>query len=123
MVLSIQERDPNDIFEKFTKRGQPEFYGTEDKKIFKVYEWTDHQRLQLANYMFRSIAEDRWRTVEGPYELLEDEIVWDTFKAKLMKKFILAYIHKQKFKDLVQGDVTVQHYELRLTHLSLSYRL
>ena len=61
--------DPNVIFEKFHERGPPEFTGTEDplvvddwivrmEKIFKVFECTGQQRVQLAAYMFRSVAED-----------------------------------------------------------------
>ena len=72
-VVPIREVDPNVIFEKFLKRGPPEFTDTEDplvaddwivrmEKIFRVLECTGPQRVQLAAYMFRSVAEDWWRT-------------------------------------------------------------
>ena len=68
-VVPIREVDPNVVFEKFLKRGPPEFMGTEDplvandwivrmQKIFKVFKCMGRQRVQLAAYMFRSVAED-----------------------------------------------------------------
>lgn len=58
-----KERDLNDLVEKFLKRFPPKFYGTEDpakadeltlqiKKIFKVFECTGQQHVQLATNMF-----------------------------------------------------------------------
>ena len=65
---------PNVIFEKLLNRGPLEFTGTEDplvaddwivwmEKIFKVFECSGRQRVQLASYMFRSVADDWRRTV------------------------------------------------------------
>ena len=73
-VIPIQEVDPNVIYKKLLKRGPPEFTGTEDplvaddwivrmEKIFRAFECTGRQRVQLANYMLHSVAEDRWRIV------------------------------------------------------------
>ena len=75
---------PECHFEKFLKRGPPEFTGIEDplvaddwivrmEKIFKVFECSGRQRVQLAAYMFRSVVEDWWRTVQCSYELIGDE--------------------------------------------------
>ena len=55
-VVPIREVDSNIIFEKFLKRGPPEFTGTEDplvaddwivrmEKIFRVFECTGRQRV------------------------------------------------------------------------------
>ena len=95
--------DTNVIFEKFLKRGPPEFTGTEDplvdddwivrmEKIFRVFKCIGRQRVQLAAYMFRSVAEDWWRTVQRPYELIGDEVAWTTFRTDFFRKFILAHI-------------------------------
>lgn len=66
--MPIRERDPNEIFKKFLKRGPPEFFSMEDplvandwivrmEKIFRVFECSGRQRVQLAAYMFRGVAE------------------------------------------------------------------
>ena len=71
--------------------------------------------------MFRSVAEDWWRTVQRPYELIGDEAAWTSFRTDFLRKFIPIPIRGQKmreFKDLVQGDMTVYQYELRFTKLS-----
>ena len=131
-VVPIREVDPNVIFEKFLKRGPPEFMGTEDplvaddwivrmEKIFRVFECTGSQRVQPAAYMFRSVAEDWWRTVQRPYELIGDEAAWTAFRTDFLRKFIPIHVREQKlreFQDLVQGDMDVYQYELRFTQLS-----
>ena len=124
--------DPDVIFKKFLKRGPPEFTGTKDslvaddwivqmEKIFRVFKCTGRQRLQLAAYMFRRVAEDWWRTVQRPYEMLANEILWTAFRTEFLTKFIPVHIKDQKFREfqtLVQGDMTVYQHKLRFTQLS-----
>lgn len=131
-AVPIREVDPNAIFEKFLKRGPPEFTGTEDplvaddwivrmEKIFRVFECSGRQRVQLAAYMFRSVAEDWWRTVQRPYELIGDDAAWTAFRTDFLRKFIPVHVRDQKmreFQDLVQGDMTIYQYELRFSQLS-----
>ena len=80
------------------------------EKIFRVFECTGQQWVQLATYMFHSVAEDWWRTMERPYEMLADEISWTAFRTKFLTKSIPVHIRDQKFREfqtLVQGDMTV----------------
>ena len=91
------------------------------ENIFRVFKCIGRQRVQLAAYMFRSIAEDWWRTVQRPYEMLADEIAWIAFRTEFLTKLISVHIRDQKFREfqtLVQGDKTVYQYELRFIHLS-----
>lgn len=129
-MLPIQKFDPNSLFEKFTKGGPHKFRGSEDnleagdrlvrlKKIFQLFHCTGRQRVQLAVYLFGGVAKNWW-TVEAPYEHIEDGVAWETFK-KQFSKFIPDHVSAQKFRNfeqLVQGDVSVQEYKLRFTHLS-----
>lgn len=130
--VPIWEADPNVIFEKFLKRGPPEFTGADDplvaddwivrmEKIFRVFECTNQQKVQLAAYMFRGVAEDWWRTIQRHYEAIGDEIAWTAFKADFLRKFIPSHIRDRKmreFQALVQGSMTVYQYEVRFTQLS-----
>ena len=123
-AVSVREADPNVIFEKFLKRGPPEFTGTEDpmvaddwlvrlEKIFRVFECTGQQQVQLAAYMFRGVAEDWWRTVHRSFEAIGDEIAWAAFRADFLRKFIPAHVRDRKlreFQALVQGSMTVYQY-------------
>ncbi|XXG60313.1 hypothetical protein AAC387_Pa04g2252 [Persea americana] len=69
------------------------------EKIFRVFKYTGRQRVQLATNMFRSVAEDWWRTVQLPYEMLADEISWTVFKTEFLTKFIPAHIRDQKLRE------------------------
>ncbi|XXG79636.1 hypothetical protein AAC387_Pa09g0665 [Persea americana] len=92
------------------------------EKIFRVFECSGHQRVQLAAYMFRGVAKDWWRTMQRPYEMIWDEAAWTAFRIDFLHKFILVHIRDQKLKEFltsVQGDMTVYQYELRFTQLSL----
>ena len=102
--------DPNAILEKFLKRGPPEFTGTEDplvandwivrmEKIFRVIECSGRQRVKLAAYMFHGIAEDWWRTMQRPYEVIGDEAAWTAFRTDFLRKFIPAHIRDEKLKE------------------------
>lgn len=66
--------------------------------------------------MFRSMADNWWRTIEATYTALADDIVWERFKKAFCKKFIPDDIWVQKiakFDQLTQGPMTVQQYEIQ----------
>ena len=48
--------------------------------------------MQLAAYMFRGVAEDRWRIVQRPYEIIGDEAAWTAFRTDFLRKFIPTHI-------------------------------
>ena len=129
---AVRGADPNVIFERFLKRGPPEFTGAEDplvaddwivrmEKIFRVFECSGRQQVQLAAYMFRGVAEDWWRVTQRPYEEIGDEVAWTAFKTDFLRKFIPTHVRERKlreFQTLVQGSMTVSQYEVRFTQLS-----
>lgn len=55
------------------------------------------------------------------YADIVDGIMWDRFRAAFKKKFIPDCIWVQKlleFKQLTQGSITVQQYEIKFNQLS-----
>ena len=49
--------------------------------------------------MFCSVAEDWWRNVHTPFDMLADEIAWIAFRTDFLRKFILAHIRDQKLRE------------------------
>lgn len=62
------------------------------KKIFKVFRCSGQQRVQLAAFMFRSVTDTLWHTVESSFAYMADDIVWDRFTVAIKKKFIPDHI-------------------------------
>lgn len=67
VVITPRQQDPNDLCDKFQKRNQLEVTRilnhthadelmVQIEKIFKVFQCTDKQKVQLAAYMFRNVA-------------------------------------------------------------------
>lgn len=81
VFISSRQQGPNDMYDKFLKRGMLEFASILDhthddewifqiKKIFKVYQCTDKHKVQLVVYMFHNVVEAWYRTVEQPMSRL-----------------------------------------------------
>lgn len=62
------------------------------EKIFKVFRCSEQQRVQLAAFMFPSVTDTLWHTVESSYAYMADDIVWDRFTVAVKKKFIPDHI-------------------------------
>lgn len=56
------------------------------EKIFKVFECTRQQKVQLAAFMFRSVANTWWHTIKATYIDLPDDVVWDRFKTTFFER-------------------------------------
>lgn len=77
------------------------------------------QRVQLATFMFRSMAKTWWCTVEATNTGISDDGAWDTFK-RVFSKFIPDHIWVQKlakFVQLTRGSMTVQQFEISFNQL------
>ena len=91
------------------------------EKLFKVFQCMGKHSVYPATNIFRGLVEDWWRITQTTYEHIEDGVAWATFMCQFMKKFIPYHMRGQKFREfgqLVQGEMTVQGYELRFTQLS-----
>lgn len=86
VVSAPRAQDPNDLFDKFWKRGASAFTNTLDytrigewmvqpDKIFKIFECTEQQKVQFAAFMFRSVVETWQRTIEATYTVMEVNVV------------------------------------------------
>lgn len=68
VAIALRQRGPNDLYDKFKKRGLLEFTSTMDhthadewmvrvEKIFKVFQCIGREQVRLAIFMFRNVAE------------------------------------------------------------------
>lgn len=75
--------DPNDLYERFQKRGPKEFTGQEDplaaddwleymENIYEIFQCTGKQRVDLVASMFTGLADIWWKTVKAEYRTMAD---------------------------------------------------
>ncbi|KAJ8633074.1 hypothetical protein MRB53_026410 [Persea americana] len=103
-IFNNRGHDPNDLYERFWKRGPKEFTGQEDP-----------------------LAADDWlEYTKNIYEIsqctgLADAEVWGNFKIQFSDKYVPTHVKRQKaieFQQLVQGSMTVQEYLTKFERLS-----
>ena len=131
-VFNNRGHDPNDLYERFRKRGPKEFTGQEDplaaddwleymENIYEIFQCTGKQRVDLAASMFTGLADIWWKTVKAEYRTMPDAEAWGNFKRQFSDKYVPTHIKRQKaieFQQLVQGNMTVQEYLTKFERLS-----
>lgn len=122
----------SDQVEIFRKVGVVQFTGdtdllaayewlTQTERIFRILECSGRHKVYLSTFMFEGVAEIWWRSVEEPYQTIEDGVVWETFKKQFLGRFSPEHVAIQKhieFKLLRQGDMTVVEYIHQFSKLS-----
>lgn len=82
------------FIERFKGMNPPSFAGATDlilaeqwimelEKIFDVFSSTSEQKVQLATFMFKGVAEHWWRLKKGS---LRTPILWEAFGAAFYEK-------------------------------------
>ena len=113
VTLPLVMQDPTALFEKSWKHNAREFDGNENPdyacnwlvqidNICKVLTCNGHQKLSLAAYMFRAMADTWGKHVKELYQTTAHADAWDRFKKEFMAKFILKNITDQKHIKLEQ---------------------
>jgi len=132
VVIHQREHDPNALFEKFRKRGPKEFVGTEDplvaddwlahiENIFEIFRCTEGEKVQLSASLFVGLADNWWKTVREEYRLMDEAVIWGSFKRQFRDKYVPEHVKRQKaieFQQLVQGNMTVLEYLTKFERLS-----
>ena len=132
IVIAQRDNDPSALLEKILKMGAKEFFGNEDalesdnwldntENIFEVFRSTGHQRVTLAAYMFRHLADTWWKIVKPPYQTIADGEALATFNKQFAKKHVPGHIKKKKavgFMQLKQGNMSVLDYVNKFDRLS-----
>ena len=94
-VFNNRGHDPNDLYERFRKRGPKEFTGQEDplaaddwleytENIYEIFQCTGKQRVDLAASMFTGLADIWWKTVKAEYRL------WQMLKFGVISRISLV---------------------------------
>ena len=132
VVIAPPVPDTNLLFQTFRKLGAVPFVGDVDpldadewlvqtEKILEMFECTGRQKVSLATFMFRGVAEMWWRIVKEPYQTIDDAIAWATFKRQFTDMFVPKHFIDQmqiEFEQLQQGSMTVAEYNQKFLRLS-----
>lgn len=132
VVIAPPVPDPISLFQTFRKLGAIPFAGDIDplhadewlvqtEKILEIFECTGRQKVLLAAFMLRGVAEMWWRIVKEPYRTIDDSIAWDTFKRQFANMFVPKHFIDQmriEFEQLQQGSMTVAEYNHKFLRLS-----
>ena len=106
-IFNNRGHDPNDLYERFRKRGSKEFTGQEDplvaddwlrytENIYEIFQCTGKQRVDLAASMFTGLANIWWKTIKAGYRTMPDAKVWANFKTQFSDKYVLTHVKRQK---------------------------
>ena len=107
IVFNNRGTNPNDLFERFQKRGPKEFTGQEDplavddwleqmENIFEVFRCTGRQQVQLTSSMFNGLEDIWWKMVKAKYRIVADTEACGNFKNQFGDKYVPAHVKTQK---------------------------
>ena len=107
IVFNNRGTNPNDLFERFQKRGPKEFTGQEDplaaddwlehmENIFEVFRCTGRQQVQLTSSMFNGLEDIWWKMVKAEYRIVADTEACGNFKKQFGDKYVPAHVKTQK---------------------------
>jgi hypothetical protein len=71
-------------------------------------------------FQLRDSALNWWGNLERQLHLTPDTVSWELFEERFRRKYLPAYYEKQQvgaFHALVQGNRTVEEYEIRFMEL------
>ncbi|XXG82765.1 hypothetical protein AAC387_Pa10g0657 [Persea americana] len=97
-VFNNRGHDPNDLYERFRKRGPKEFTGQEDplaaddrleytENIYEIFQCTGKQRVDLAASIW-------WKTVKAEYRTMADAEAWGNFKTQFSDEYVSTHIKR-----------------------------
>ena len=97
-------------FEGTTEPTETEKWIIEMKKVFRVLECSEGEKVAYAAYMLCGDAYDWWRLEEDKHGQETEPWTWELFKSIFYKKYFPKSIHFQKEKEfikLTQGNMTI----------------
>ena len=122
---------PEDITRKLQKIKLPEFAGGRASeraeawlegmtRCFALRDYASNSKVKIAIFQLRDSALNWWGNLERQLHLTPDTVSWELFEERFRRKYLPAYYEEQQvgaFHTLVQGNKTVEEYEIRFMEL------
>jgi hypothetical protein len=88
---------------------------------FTLIDYASTSKVKITIFQLRDSALNRtWGNLERQLHLTLDTVSWELFEERFRRKYLPAYYEEQKvgaFHALVQGNRTVEEYEIRFMEL------
>jgi hypothetical protein len=122
---------PEDITRELQKIKLPEFAGGRASeraeawlegmtRCFSLRDYASNSKAKIAIFQLRDSALNWWGNLERQLHLTPDTVSWELFEERFRRKYLPAYYEEQQvgaFHALVQGNKTVEEYEIRFMEL------
>jgi hypothetical protein len=89
-------------------------------RCFSLRDYVSNSKAKIAIFQLRDSALNWWGNLERQLHLTPDTVSWELFKERFRRKYLPAYYKEQQvgaFHALVQGNKTVEEYEIRFMEL------
>jgi hypothetical protein len=89
-------------------------------RCFSLRDYASNSKAKIAIFQLRDSALNWWGNLERQLHLTPDTVSWELFEERFRRKYLPAYYEEQQvgaFHALVQGNKTVEEYEIRFMEL------
>jgi hypothetical protein len=89
-------------------------------RCFSLRDYASNSKEKITIFQLRDNALNWWGNLERQLHLTPDTISWELFEERFQMKYLPAYYEEQQvgaFHALVQGNRTVEEYEIRFMEL------
>jgi hypothetical protein len=89
-------------------------------RCFSLRDYASTSKAKIAIFQLRDSALNWWGNLERQLHLTPDTVSWELFEERFRRKYLPAYYEEQQvgaFHALVQGNITVEEYEIRFMEL------
>jgi hypothetical protein len=89
-------------------------------RCFALRDYASTSKAKIAIFQLRDSALNWWGNLERQLHLTADIVSWKLFEERFRRKYLPAYYEEQQvgaFHALVQGNRTVEEYEIRFMEL------
>jgi hypothetical protein len=89
-------------------------------RCFALRDYASNSKAKIAIFQLRDSTLNWWGNLERQLHLTPDTVSWELFEERFRRKYLPAYYEEQQvgaFHALVQGNKTVEEYEIRFMEL------
>jgi hypothetical protein len=89
-------------------------------QCFSLRDYASTSKEKIMIFQLRNSALNWWGNLERQLHLTPDTISWELFEERFQRKYLSAYYQEQHvgaFHALVQGNITMEEYEIRFMEL------
>jgi hypothetical protein len=89
-------------------------------RCFSLRDYTSNSKAKIAIFQLRDSTLNWWGNLERQLHVTPDIVSWELFEERFRRKYLPAYYEEQwvgAFHALVQGNRTVEEYEIRFMEL------